>query len=237
MLSHAIASRTALVSRRCGLKAVSGQFRRTAYDADDELAANRASPPTCVVSAALAFLDSKRRVLECLSPADYARLDEAVGGSVGGHMRHTLDHFSKCLATVERSDDATHDRQQGRTSIFYDRRTRGGSVETDPNEAARVIAGLEAILKGLGNGLGASQFLRRSVVRPAFVLAEGGAQGEHIFESNLERELFFCCHHGFHHDAMMRLILQNMGKGDGRKTLGVAPSTAAFRHGRDAATK
>lgn len=45
-----------------------------------------------------------------------------------------------------------------------------------------------------------------------FMVAAEGAREEHEFQSNLERELFFCCHHGTHHDAMIQLILRGMGE-------------------------
>ncbi|CAM9910637.1 unnamed protein product [Scytosiphon promiscuus] len=62
----------------------------------------------------------------------------------------------------------------------------------------------------------------------------GAGKEEFEFESNLERELFFCCHHGTHHDAMIQLILRGMGeKGElalsqAGKGFGVAPSTVEF---------
>lgn len=221
---------------------------------------------TCVVSAALAFLEQKKRIVEKLSPAEYSVVDEAIGASVGGHVRHTLDHFSKCLAAlptavIESSatvasgavfssssvtaNTPTERVADGEKSVLadirYDHRVRGGSIETDPAEAAEVISNLQSKLQRLPRGQQGSVALRKTTVSPAFLLGEGGG-GEHAFESNLERELFFCCHHGFHHDAMIRLILARMeGSSEGARALmgggkssnlGVAPSTAGFRQQR-----
>ena len=192
---------------------------------------------TCVVSAALAFLKSKKNIVECLSPADYAAVDASIGASVGAHMRHSLDHFSKCLSVSPPAGiDSAPPGADG--TIRYDQRVRGGSVETDPAEAVKVIASLLAQVEALPRGDAGSLALRRIPVAPTFMLGAGGGGGvseEHAFESNLERELFFCCHHGTHHDAMIQLILGNMGQkgsavlSEAGNGFGVAPSTADFR--------
>lgn len=212
---------------------------------------------TCVISAALAFLKGTKQIVEGLNPADYCAVDEDIGASVGVHCRHILDHFSKCIEALPSQSAASlaHEQQQQAAKgavdpharfrqdwsmipIRYDQRVRGGTVESDPAEAANVIANLQTTLKALPRGLQGSLLLRKIPVSPTFLLeAEGG--GEHVFQSNLERELFFCCHHGHHHDAIIRLILERMASfsdgarvllsGDQNKTLGVAPSTASFR--------
>ncbi|MEP7310592.1 MAG: hypothetical protein ABJA98_34245 [Acidobacteriota bacterium] len=51
-----------------------------------------------------------------------ARLAADVSGSIGGHVRHCLDHVSTLLT----ADPAT--------TLSYDRRQRGTAVETDPAE-------------------------------------------------------------------------------------------------------
>lgn len=218
------------------------------------------SEKTCVVFAALAFLKGTKQVTEDLTPADYSHRDEYIGASVGAHVRHTLDHFSKCLEalTPQSAVSLAHEQQQQQATkgtvdssharfqhdwnitpmIRYDERIRGGRVESDPAEAAKVIEDLQTTLRALPRGLRGSLLLREVPVSPAFLLgAEGG--GEHMFYSNLERELFFCCHHGHHHNAMIRLILERMARSsegarallsrEQSKSLGVAPSTAGFR--------
>lgn len=199
---------------------------------------------TCVVSTALDFLGNKKRVIEDLSPADYVAVDRAIGASVGSHIRHLLDHFAKCLDVLNSSSSQNNgdNCKEAREIIRYDHRARGGEVETDPSEAVKLISRLMRELNALPRGSAGSEKLRSMVVSPAFFLGEGGASSdghqEHEFLSNLERELFFCCHHGTHHDAMIRLILERMAVGGGEvaralaengKSLGVAPSTVKFR--------
>lgn len=169
-------------------------------------------------------------------------------------MRHTLDHFSKCLAAAQSppaggattvpsfgelqqatGDSSSHPATSPRRprlsgsafAIRYDHRVRGGSIETCPSAASSCISSLLQQLQELPRG----PELRKEHVGATFMVALDGARAEHEFRSNLERELFFCCHHGIHHDAMIQLILRGMGeKGEAALCragtgLGVAPST------------
>lgn len=203
----------------------------------------------CVVSTAIAFLEGKKKIVSNLSPADYSVFDEIIGASVGGHVRHTLDHFAKCIAALSTSiptdrgsatassnagDQGTDKREKSRRMIRYDHRERGGTIETDPKAALELIVSLQSTLEQLPRSSKEPEALRAISVTPAFVVDAGEGKGEHVFESNLERELFFCCHHGVHHDAMIRLILQRMDSDGARsalgdKDLGVAAGTAVFR--------
>ena len=144
-----------------------------------------------VVPAALHYLEGKKRLVDCLSPAEYAAVDSSIGASVGGHVRHTLDHFSKCLAAARPMSDGT---SSAPVTIRYDYRVRGGSIEQDPAAASRLIDSLLQQLRALPRGCA----LRAARLTPTFMLmspSEGDGE-EHEFASNLERELFFCCHHG-----------------------------------------
>lgn len=199
------------------------------------------SGETCIVEAARQYLNEKQSLVDSLRPDDYRRVDAGIGASVGGHMRHTLDHFSKCLAAAQSPPigNATTTAAPGNelqqeasdnnpaVAIRYDHRVRGGSIEMCPSAASRCISSLLQQLQELPRG----RELRKEHVRATFMLALEGSREEHQFESNLERELFFCCHHGTHHDAMIQLILRGMGdKGQAALCqagpgLGVAPST------------
>lgn len=233
---------TSLFTKSLHISSISSSSRGSSVDdSSDELGKRN---NTCVVSAALDFLENKKRIVEDLSPADYVAVDRAIGASVGSHIRHLLDHFAKCLDVLNNSSSQNHgdNCKEAREIIRYDHRARGGEVETDPSEAVKLISRLMRKLNALPRGSAGSEKLRSMVVSPAFFLGEGGASSdghqEHEFLSNLERELFFCCHHGTHHDAMIRLILERMAVGggevaralaEGGKGFGVAPSTVKFR--------
>lgn len=187
-----------------------------------------------MVSAAMCFLQDKKRLVDCLSPADYAHMDPTIGASVGGHLRHTLDHFSKCLQAAQQQPAPDVDAVPAKTpvTVRYDHRVRGGDIETNPAAASRSISSLLQQLQSLPT----AHHLRAKRVAPMFMLGGGDSspKEEYVFESNLERELFFCCHHGTHHDAMIQLILRGMGeKGEialsqAGEGFGVAPSTIDF---------
>ncbi|CAN0363465.1 unnamed protein product [Ectocarpus sp. 12 AP-2014] len=217
--------------RRCRLRTTTTSSR-----ASSSRSSNAGDGGTCVVSAAMRFLQGKKRLVDCLSPEDYARVDAAIGASVGGHLRHTLDHFSKCLQAAQQQPAPDEDAVPTTppVTIRYDHRVRGGTIETDPEAASRSISSLLQQLQSLPR----ADYLRAKKVAPMFMLGLGGGDNgteeEYEFESNLERELFFCCHHGIHHDAMIQLILRGMGeKGDNALSqagegFGVAPSTIDF---------
>ncbi|CBJ30294.1 conserved unknown protein [Ectocarpus siliculosus] len=222
--------------RRCFLRTAPSSrasSSSTSSNADDGIAGDGGR---CVVSAAMRFLQGKKRLVDCLSPADYAHMDPAIGASVGGHLRHTLDHFSKCLQAAQQQPAPDEDAVPTTTpvTIRYDHRARGGNIETDPAAASRSISSLLQQLQSLPT----ARYLRAKRVAPMFMLGLGGDDNnstkEYEFESNLERELFFCCHHGTHHDAMIQLILRGMGeKGENAlsqagEAFGVAPSTIDF---------
>ena len=60
------------------------------------------------------------------------------GGTIGKHIRHTLDHF-RCAITTDCAEP-----------IDYDHRKRGGSVEADRDAAKTEIATLRSLMGALG---------------------------------------------------------------------------------------
>jgi len=120
-------------------------------------------------------------------------------------VRHVLDHYRAALDGLDSGEP-----------LDYDRRVRGGSVETDRREALREI---EALRRGL------AAIESRSAdepVRIRVMLAGDGAEA--VLDSSLAREIAFATHHGGHQPAMNRAIAQEHGApvdGD----FGKAPST------------
>ncbi len=130
------------------------------------------------------------------------------GASVGGHTRHTLDHFAAIA------------RGAATGAMDYDRRHRGTPIETDSGAAAaeitRVIAALHAL-----SAMPASTPVR-------VVLMLGPSAPSSVLESSLAREIAFGLSHAIHHQALIAAMLastpQPLPPG-----FGVAPSTLAFR--------
>ena len=161
--------------------------------------------PNATMPAAEAFLGQLRAFLDGLDAEAYTAPSEALGGgTIGRHIRHTLDHFAAALDALEGG------------VISYDRRGRGTEVETDPEEACRVID----VLRSLIHAAPANQADRLVTVR--VMLTAEGEEAE--LTSTFARELAFASHHAVHHMAMVSSIARERGVSapDG---FGKAPST------------
>lgn len=115
-----------------------------------------------------------------------------VGGTIGKHVRHTLDHFRAALAvTLDGSP------------IDYDRRERNVAMETDRAAAIEAIREIRADLAALARSSLASPVKVR-----VMLLADGT---EAVLDSTMARELAFAAHHAVHHHAMIRAIGAEVG--------------------------
>lgn len=109
-----------------------------------------------------------------------------VGGTIGKHLRHTLDHFAAVAPALD-----------GQT-ICYDRRTRDVPMETEPGAGLAEIHRLHELLGRIN---------RAGLAAPARVRIMCSADGrESEVTSTLGRELAFATHHAIHHQAMMKAI-------------------------------
>ena len=151
-----------------------------------------------------------RTLLSGLTPAQYgARAgDLFADGTIGGHVRHCLDH-ARALCDA------------GRNGIVdYDHRTRGTSIETDPAAAGAEIERLIVLIEGL------------STVDPDHPLGVSvmtSREGESVMlRSSLARELAFVLSHTIHHNAIIRGIALSQGRAV-PDSFGFAPSTLAHR--------
>lgn len=139
--------------------------------------------------------DHLGRLAEVLSrtPAEVyadAKIDLCFGGTVGGHVRHVMDHVRNLLDGF------------GSGVINYEVRRRGDAAESSPADAVVVIASLRAR---------ASSSLQdeSGVVRvSAMVSREGGMVAA---SSTLGREIVYVVDHTVHHMAMIRMMLERAG--------------------------
>ncbi len=130
------------------------------------------------------------------------------GGSIGKHVRHTLDHFRAALDAHETGG-----------AICYDRRERDVPMESRPDAALDAIASLRARLARLSGATVAAP------VRVRVMLSGDGEEAD--LDSSLGRELAFATHHAIHHHAMMGAIAAEFGV-EAPEGFGLAPST--IRH-------
>jgi hypothetical protein len=128
-----------------------------------------------------------------------------LSGSIGKHIRHTLDHFRAVLDGLEPGG-----------VVDYDNRTRNVPMETDAAAALTAIGAIRQRLLSIGDGeIGVP-------VRVRVLLTSDGAQAE--LASTLGRELAFASHHAVHHHAMLGAIAAEFGIQTGPE-FGKAPST------------
>jgi hypothetical protein len=158
------------------------------------------------------LLDQLVLLIESLTDEEYARKPVgAVESSVGGHVRHNLDHIAALLRGLP----------SGR--VCYDHRDRGTAVEHGR------VAALDAVLL-LGGELRrfAWSELPRSVVLSALVSPD--LPPVEVLTS-AERELAFVVSHTIHHNALIRVMVKSIGA-DVPADFGYAPSTIAHRKAR-----
>ena len=141
--------------------------------------------------------------------------DSCYGSTIGGHVRHNLDHFF-CL-------------QSGLDSGFvdYDARERDEFLETNPEYAASKMEELIQFTLSLAT---------ENLDKPLRVKMDSGA--DHVEEdkwsqTSLRRELQFLISHTIHHYALIATLCNREGL-DLPSEFGVAPSTLRFRNSQDA---
>jgi uncharacterized damage-inducible protein DinB len=161
-----------------------------------------------LLNANLACLQQGIDLLTRLPEAEYRAPCEALfNSSIGGHLRHNLDHYAAFLAGV------------GDGEIDYDARGRDRTVEADPAAAIALMRRLQAGLEQLA-GCDLDQPLR---IR----MDDGGDSSWSA--TSLRRELQFLLSHGIHHYALIVAIAGGRGFGDFPENFGIAPSTLSYQ--------
>lgn len=153
------------------------------------------------------YLDQARMLTKRLTPAQYAALHaHCYGGSIGGHIRHCIEHFEGFRRGIEGG------------AIDYDARKRGTTEETDP---AAAIEKLDQLISWIREE--ATKHTRGDQVR---VKIDCGAdEGEPGWEiSTVGRELQFLASHTVHHFAIIGIMCEAQSV-ETDADFGVAPST------------
>lgn len=162
----------------------------------------------CLIRANLHFLRQARDLLDRLGDEAYCEPSRCFyGSSVGGHLRHCIEHY---LAFLEGLPDGRVD---------YDARARDAAVET---RTAAATAELEKLL-------GAFAAMRWCDL-PSELQVRMDCGGDDIpwQASTPGRELQFLVSHTVHHFAMIGVICRDGGLVL-EESFGVAPSTLRHR--------
>jgi uncharacterized damage-inducible protein DinB len=173
-------------------------------------APERPEPPA--VRPLVGLLRQLFELVASLTDEQYARKPVGVvPSSVGGHVRHNLDHVAALLRGL----------RDGR--VNYDHRDRGTDVERDRLAAMAEILRLDGEVTAFPwAGLPALVELTTLVTpdRPPVAV-----------KTSPDRELAFVVSHTVHHNAIIGIMVKLLG-GDPPAEFGYAPSTVAHQRSR-----
>jgi uncharacterized damage-inducible protein DinB len=145
-------------------------------------------------------------VIEGLDADQYcARRVSDISGSIGGHVRHCLDHVRAFVAGAE----CGH--------VEYDSRLRGTLVESRREAALLEILRLQRRVAELDPSLWRAPLMLMSLDSDSPVA---------VAQSSVARELAFVVSHTIHHCAIIAFLLRELGVPIPNR-FGFAPSTPA----------
>ncbi|MEX0774230.1 MAG: DinB family protein [Phycisphaeraceae bacterium] len=165
-------------------------------------------PAAATIVPLLSLLDELAVVLRGLDHAQYVcRPVAPMTGSVGGHVRHSLDHLRAWASAGA----------MGR--IDYEKRQRDTAVEHDRQAALAEIALLRAAVAAMATA---------DLAMPVRVTVMMGSDQPPLeLMSSLGREAAFVLSHTIHHNAIIGAMVRSLG-GLTPATFGYAPSTLAY---------
>jgi len=155
------------------------------------------------------------QVVQLLSDEQYGdQSSKALRGSVGGHVRHCLDHVRSLL--------------EASTTGFlnYDRRERGTTEEDRKGVALAEIERLHDLLAAISGMPVDKPIEMRGVL--------GGDGACATVPSSIGREVMFVLSHTVHHSAMVGGLVRSMGI-TVPDHFGYAPSTLAYQRSQSCA--
>jgi uncharacterized damage-inducible protein DinB len=158
-----------------------------------------AAPVIAVLRQLAGLLDSMTDELYCSKPAGFT-------SSIGGHVRHCLDHVESLLCSLNGGE------------LDYDSRRRGTDVETCRRTALDAIARQEQSLGALPRRIEERPLRLTILLSSALPLFE--------FDTTFGRELAFVLSHTVHHNALIGVMAKSLGL-DVPERFGYAPSTIA----------
>jgi len=178
------------------------------------------SAPALETSAAqplIALLEQLASVVSQLTDGQYTQKPVGViESSVGGHVRHCLDHVRALLEAIETRE------------LNYDLRCRGTSVESSVLAAREVTDQLVRQLRARDND---PDLLEQPLRVMVLLAADGPAV---VVSSSVGRELAYVLAHTVHHNALIGAMVKTLG-GRLPDRFGYAPSTIKHMEARSCA--
>lgn len=162
-----------------------------------------------MINSQLTILEQAQAYLKATTSSQYTQIIHPLFiSSAGAHMRHILDHYR---AIITGMDDGF---------IDYDKRSRGGDSELNPNSALAEIEQIKTFLLSLSK----SQLKMAMQLSTEISVTEKQVE---VVNTTLARELIFAGSHAIHHFAMIEQISKAQNKATPQQ-FGIAPATATF---------
>lgn len=167
---------------------------------------NHSSPIHSAIAANLTVIQQGVDLIGTMTAENYSRrIQLCYNASVGGHMRHILEHYQ---AFVRGLDDG---------EIAYEKRVRDPLVENDPSYAGGLLESIAQQLSSLADSLG------NRTLHYCAETTEGITSATTVL-----RELEFLLSHTIHHYALVAVMARLQGY-EPEATFGIAPSTLKFQ--------
>lgn len=154
----------------------------------------------------LQILDQVEAFLVALPAEAYSARVSVMEGSIGGHLRHSLEHVAELLRGLRTGE------------VYFERRERDPQVESNVDAAL-------AELRRLRAGLAAAEGLEQAMSARSSL--SGRLEESLAYPSSPARELVYVGLHFTHHMALMAVAARAQGLSvpDG---FGKAPATLAY---------
>ncbi|KAL1930159.1 hypothetical protein VTP01DRAFT_1313 [Rhizomucor pusillus] len=141
------------------------------------------------------------------------------GGSIGKHIRHLYDHFELLLVN---NPSLEHNKATS-WIVDFDARSRDVPMERHRDAAQTAFARMQDRINNLKH-----RIPHDTPVTLAATI-DAASTAKYMFNSTLDRELWYCCMHAIHHYAAIKAICVENGLST-PKEFGLAPSTAQHQH-------
>ena len=162
-----------------------------------------------MIESQLIILQQAKTYLTSVSEQQYTQIiSPYFMSSAGAHMRHILDHYYAIINGLSEG------------LIDYDKRSRGGIIESSPKAALQSIQEISDFL----NALTAQQLQQTIKLSTEISVTDKQVV---IVDTSLAREIIFTGSHAVHHLATIKHIAQAQ-EIEVEGSLGIAPATATF---------
>ncbi|WP_299663008.1 DinB family protein [uncultured Psychromonas sp.] len=162
-----------------------------------------------MIESQLIILQQAKTYLTSVSEQQYTQIiSPYFMSSAGAHMRHILDHYYAIINGLSEG------------LIDYDKRSRGGIIESSPKAALQSIQEISDFL----NALTAQQLQQTIKLSTEISVTDKQVA---IVDTSLAREIIFTGSHAVHHLATIKHIAQAQ-EIEVEGSLGIAPATATF---------